>query len=212
MTEVQTPPATERVTGPPRRFPWRALLSSLVVLLLGAALTTWLVLANRAHLDSGPMYGPGQNVEVANDGVRDTRWVVVGEPGRTFSLTTSVVNSGRVPVTLERFEPQWGLQQWIVEATYVSFDNRGGVAASGPLRDVTLDKNDWIQVELTFRVPDCWFMHEDGYTGMDTIRWRTRALGIGGVSETALVSDMELAVVGSPNAIPRPPECPPLGQ
>ncbi len=183
-----------------------------MVVLLATGVATWLVAANRARLSDGWMYGPGDGIEVANDGVTDTRWVVRPAPDKTFSLTTSVSNHGRVPITIERLARDRQILRWVVEATYVGYDHRGRVDRSGPIRDVTLRQEDWLEVHLTFQMPHCWdFYGEDGFTWLDSLRWRTRALGVGGVSETLVVPDLQLTVLAQ-KAGTRPSDCPPLGQ
>ena len=158
------------------------------------------------------MFGPGEGIEVANDGVSDTRWVVRPAPDKRFTLTTSVGNNGRVPVTIERLARDRQLLGWVVKASYATYDRRGRVAQSGPIRDVTLHEGEWIEVRLTFQIPHCWhFYGEGGFTWLDALRWRTRALGVGGVSETRVADEMPLTVLAQKVGT-RPADCPPLGQ
>ncbi len=162
----------------------------------------WLFVAHGGTLSLGHSFYAGNGVSRVGDGVSDTRYMARAEAGTTFTLSTSVRNSGSVKMTVLGLSPtRSALTSWIVRARFAPFEpaEDGSDTLAPPPADtdetVTLEPGAEAAMVLDFRVPTCMYLVPGAFIETNSIRVRTRVLG---VVRTQLMplADLPLAVRG----------------
>lgn len=169
-------------------------------------LASWVLVAMHPAVAQGSFSSNG-SMRVANDGVSDTRLVVVAQPGARATFLISVRNAGRVPFTV--LEPEAG-SFWsrVVRVGFQPVLNGGRTipgVESPTVPELTLEPGAEAGVQVRVEIPPCFSLAPGARSETTEVAIQVRQLGI--VTARSIPLELPLTLVGPREVAAPAPDC-----